>query len=114
MVCFSETGLRGGDAAPSAVLNPCSARSQSCSGEPCGQPRSAQYFSAKAAIWSCVGRTCVGRIGAATAFGFLAAGFRFLAVPLDASPLLVVIHYLLRSLVIKIAHHKNGHIPMIR
>lgn len=66
-----------------AVFSSCSARSQSCSGEPSGQPRSAQYFSAKRAISS--------REGAAAGVCFLAAGFRRLAVPFAASALLVVI-----------------------
>jgi hypothetical protein len=66
-----------------AVFSSCSARSQSCSGEPSGQPRSAQYFSARRAISS--------REGAAAGVCFLAAGFRRLAVPFAASALLVVI-----------------------
>src|SRR5271156_4528261 len=63
-----------------AVFSSCSARSQSCSGEPSGQPRSAQYFSARRAIWS--------RVGSAGAV-LLVAGLRRLTVP--ASALLVVI-----------------------
>jgi hypothetical protein len=66
-----------------AVFSSCSARNQSCSGEPSGQPRSAQYFSAKRAICS--------REGSTAGVCFLAAGFRFLGVPFAASALLVVI-----------------------
>src|ERR1700744_242565 len=66
-----------------AVLSSCSARSQSCSGEPSGQPRSAQYFSARRAISS--------REGAAAGVCFLAARFPRLGVPVAASALLVVI-----------------------
>src|SRR5271156_3906627 len=68
-----------------AVFSSCSARSQSCSGEPSGQPRSAQYFSARRAISSRVGA------GGAAEVCFLAAGLRRLAVPFGASMLLVVI-----------------------
>src|SRR5271156_4980603 len=63
-----------------AVFSSCSARSQSCSGEPSGQPRSAQNFSAKRAISSLEGAIVV---------CFLAAGLRRLAVPLGASALFV-------------------------
>jgi hypothetical protein len=66
-----------------AFFSSFSARNQSCSGEPSGQPRSAQYFSAKRAISS--------REGAGVSVCFFAAGFRFLGAPFAASPLLVVI-----------------------
>jgi hypothetical protein len=96
--CFSSFGIWGErygktstqqdqrSAFPSlydAVFSSFSARSQSCSGEPSGQPRSAQYFSARRAISS--------REGAGGGVCFFAAGFRFLGAPFAASPLLVVI-----------------------
>src|ERR1700743_464944 len=82
-----------------AVLSSCSARSQSCSGEPSGQPRSAQYFSARRAISSRVG---AGAGAAAAGVCFLAAGLRRLAVPLGVSALLVVIGISFRVLAYQI------------
>ena len=87
-----------------AVFSSCSARSQSCSGEPSGQPRSAQYFSARRAISS--------REGAAAGVCFLAAGFRFLEVPFAASTLLVVIRVSLN--LVESPINPSGDIFMIR